>query len=98
MLIDGFLTVTAVLEPHRLFLPAALPVSDSPAPPSVLAGDTLLPAGDRKMHFIAVKHLWLTLQGMETNRHVTAGPQPERTKGFLLTQIVQVRLAATCEK
>ncbi|MEQ2199484.1 hypothetical protein XENOCAPTIV_030355, partial [Xenoophorus captivus] len=45
MLIDGFLTVTAVLEPHRLFLPAAPPVSDSPAPPSVLAGDALLPAG-----------------------------------------------------
>lgn len=44
MLIDGFLAVTAVLEPHRLFLPAAVPVSGSPAPPSVVAGEVLLPA------------------------------------------------------
>lgn len=38
MLIDGFLAITAVLEPHRLFLPAG-----SPCPPSVVAGDVLLP-------------------------------------------------------
>lgn len=45
MLMEGFLAVTAVLEPHRLFLPAAVPVSVSPAPPSVVAGEVLLPAG-----------------------------------------------------
>lgn len=46
---DGFLAVTDVLEPHRLFLPAAVPVSASPAPPSVLvAGDVLLPAEELK--------------------------------------------------
>lgn len=45
MLMDGFLAVTAVLEPHLLFLPAAVPVSASPAPPSVVAGEVLLPAG-----------------------------------------------------
>lgn len=39
---DGFLAVTDVLEPHRLFLPAALPVSASPAPPSVVDGGVLL--------------------------------------------------------
>lgn len=44
MLMDGFLAVTDVLEPHRLFLPAALPVSASPVPPSVVAGGVLLPA------------------------------------------------------
>lgn len=48
MLIDGFLAVTAVLDPHRLFLPAAFPGSESPAPPSVVAGDALLPAGVKK--------------------------------------------------
>lgn len=49
MLMDGFLAVTDVLEPHRLFLPAAVPVSASPAPPSVLvAGDVLLPAEELK--------------------------------------------------
>lgn len=48
ILMDGFLAVTAVLEPHRLFLPAAVPVSGSPAPPSVVAGDVLLPAGVKK--------------------------------------------------
>lgn len=46
MLMDGFLAVTAVLEPHRLFLPAAVPVSGSPAPPSVAAGDVLLLVND----------------------------------------------------
>lgn len=45
MLIDGFLAVTAVLDPHLLFLPAAVPVSGSAAPPSVtVPGDVLLPA------------------------------------------------------
>lgn len=40
MLIDGFLAVTAVLEPQRLFLPAG---SGSPAaPPSAVAGDVLV--------------------------------------------------------
>lgn len=48
MLIDGFFAVTAVLEPHRLFLPAAPPVSESPAPPSAFAGDDLLPVGADK--------------------------------------------------
>lgn len=48
MLMDGFLAVTAVLEPHLLFLPAAVPDSDSPAPPSVVAGDVLLPAEEAK--------------------------------------------------
>ena len=42
MLMDGFLAVTFVLEPHHLFLPAALPVSASLAPPSVVAGGVLL--------------------------------------------------------
>lgn len=46
MLMDGFLAVTDVLEPHRLFLPAAVPVSASPAPPSVAPGDVLLPADE----------------------------------------------------
>lgn len=45
MLMEGFLAVTAVLEPHRLFLPAAVPVSVSPAPASVVAGEVLLSAG-----------------------------------------------------
>lgn len=44
MLMDGFFAVTDVLEPHRLFLPAALPASGSLAPPSVVAGGVLLPA------------------------------------------------------
>lgn len=48
MLMDGFLAVTDVLEPHRLFLPAALPVSASPAPPSVVAVGVLLPEEDKK--------------------------------------------------
>lgn len=48
MLMDGFLAVTDVLEPHRLFLPAAVAVSASPAPPSVVAGDVLLPAEEPK--------------------------------------------------
>lgn len=48
MLMDGFLAVTDVLEPHRLFLPAALPVSASPVPPSVVAGGVLLPAEELK--------------------------------------------------
>lgn len=43
---DGFFAVTDVLEPHRLFLPAALPASGSPAPPSAVAGGVLLPAGE----------------------------------------------------
>ncbi|TNN71980.1 hypothetical protein EYF80_017768 [Liparis tanakae] len=43
MLMEGFL-VTAALEPHRLFLAAAVPASASPAPPSVATGDVLLPA------------------------------------------------------
>jgi len=42
MLMDGFFAVTAVLEPHLLFLPPAAPVSASAAPPSVAAGDVLL--------------------------------------------------------
>lgn len=46
MLMDGFFTVTDVLEPHRLFLPAALPASGSPAPPSAVAGGVLLPVGE----------------------------------------------------
>lgn len=46
MLMDGFFAVTDVLEPHRLFLPAALPASGSPAPPSAAAGGVLLPAGE----------------------------------------------------
>lgn len=37
MLIDGFLAVTAVLEPHLLFLPAPPPDSASTAAPSGLA-------------------------------------------------------------
>lgn len=41
MLMDGFLVVTAVLDPHLLFLPAAVPDSASPGP----SGDVLLPAG-----------------------------------------------------
>lgn len=44
MLMDGFFAVTDVLEPHRLFLPAALPGSGSLAPPSVVPGGVLLPA------------------------------------------------------
>lgn len=48
MLIEGFFAVMDVLDPHRLFLPAALPVSASPAPPSVVAGGVLLPAGEGK--------------------------------------------------
>lgn len=48
MLMDGFLAVTDVLEPHRLFLPAALPVSASPVPPSVVTGGVLLPAEELK--------------------------------------------------
>ena len=52
MLMDGFLVVTAALEPHLLFLPAAAPaappVSDSTAVPPAAAsapvgGDVLLP-------------------------------------------------------
>lgn len=50
MLMDGFFAVTDVLEPHRLFLPAALPVSASPAPPSVVAGGVLLPEEDEKKY------------------------------------------------
>lgn len=50
MLIDGFLTVTAVLEPHRLFRPAAVPDSGSPAPPpSAAAEGVLLPADGSKL-------------------------------------------------
>lgn len=45
MLMEGFFAVTDVLEPHRLFLPAALPGSGSPAPPSAVAGGVLLPEG-----------------------------------------------------
>lgn len=48
MLIEGFFAVMDVLDPHRLFLPAALPVSASPAPPSVVAGGVLLPAEEGK--------------------------------------------------
>lgn len=44
MMMDGFLAVTDVLEPQRLFLPAAVPGSASPPPTSVAAGDVLLPA------------------------------------------------------
>lgn len=44
MLMDGFFAVTDVLEPHRLFLPAALPGSGSLAPPSVVPGGVLLPS------------------------------------------------------
>lgn len=45
MLMDGFFVMTDVLEPQRLFLPAALPESASLIPPSGLAGGVLLPAG-----------------------------------------------------
>lgn len=45
MLMEGFFAVTDVLEPHRLFLPAALPASGSAVPPSPGAGGVLLPAG-----------------------------------------------------
>lgn len=38
---EGFFAETAVLDPHRLFLPAAFVVSGSP-PRSALAGDILL--------------------------------------------------------
>lgn len=57
MLMDGFLAVTDVLEPHRLFLPAALPASASPAPPSVEAGGVLLPEEDKKKIFKSEKTL-----------------------------------------
>lgn len=46
MLMEGFFAVTEVLEPQRLFLPAALLASGSPAPPSVVAGGVLLPAAE----------------------------------------------------
>lgn len=45
MLMEGFFAMTDVLEPQRLFLPAALPASASLIPPSGLAGGVLLPAG-----------------------------------------------------
>lgn len=45
MLMEGFLAMTDVLEPQRLFLPAALPASASLIPPSGLAGGVLLPEG-----------------------------------------------------
>lgn len=45
MLMEGFLAMTAVLEPQRLFLPAALAASASLIPPSAFAGGVLLPAG-----------------------------------------------------
>lgn len=48
MLMDGFLVVTDVLEPQRLFLPAALPVSASPVLSSVVAGGVLLPTDEIK--------------------------------------------------
>lgn len=51
MLMDGFLAVTDVLEPQRLFFPAAFPGSTSPIPPSVVAGGVLLPEGRFKSHF-----------------------------------------------
>lgn len=41
MLMVGFLAVTAVLEPHRRFLPA-FAASESLTPRSELAGDILL--------------------------------------------------------
>lgn len=50
MLMDGFLVMTDVLEPQRLFLPAALPGSASLIPPSGLAGGVLLPAGRTASH------------------------------------------------
>lgn len=50
MLMDGFFAVTDVLEPHRLFLPAALPGSGSVAPASVVAGGVLLPARGEREH------------------------------------------------
>lgn len=51
MLMDGFLVMTDVLEPQRLFLPAALPVSASLIPPSGFAGGVLLPAGRTANHY-----------------------------------------------
>lgn len=42
MLMEGFLAVTAVLEPHLLFRPAAAPESCSPSTLPV-PGDDLLP-------------------------------------------------------
>lgn len=42
MLMDGFLAVTAVLEPHLRLRPAAAPESCSPSVPPV-PGDDLLP-------------------------------------------------------
>lgn len=47
MLMEGFFAETAVLDPHRLFLPAAFVVSGSP-PRSALAGDILLPVEESK--------------------------------------------------
>lgn len=42
MLMEGFLAVTAVLEPHLLLRPAAVPDSCSPSAPPVFGG-ALLP-------------------------------------------------------
>lgn len=72
MVIDGFLAVTAVLEPHRLFLPAAVPVSGSPAPPSVVAGDVLVLVKDILR---AAKALVVVLcKDRETEREHTETP------------------------
>lgn len=90
MLMDGLLAVTAVLEPHLLFLPAAVPVSGSAAPPSVVvAGDVLLLVRDILR---AAKALGVVLwKGRETEReHIetpgvwgemrTKSPDPNRHK------------------
>lgn len=72
IVMDGFLAVTAVLEPHRLFLPAAVPASGSPAPPSVAAGDVLLLVKDILR---AAKALGVVLwKERETKREHTETP------------------------
>lgn len=52
MLMEGFLAVTAVLEPHLLFLPAAAPLVLSVSPSEFSTpGDGLLPV-DRRWTFL----------------------------------------------
>lgn len=57
MLMEGFLAVTAVLEPHLRFRPAAAPESCSasalPEP-----GDDLLPSLTREKKYSVNPHIW----------------------------------------
>lgn len=59
MLMDGFLAVTAVLEPHLLFLPGPAPDSASPSALTT-PGEALLPGRQRMIALLAKrerKHL-----------------------------------------